>query len=192
MHLTRVVQSVAGVPLLGGCMMIGGLGHTGGRAWMDEPGHTVSGQGATTLQRAEASNNGLTIALSFPTPSRGDTVTIDAQLLMERSQDQRSDGDVWLRIQTPDRRVDRIRMQRDQVSAKETFQAQYCFPGAGVFLVTADGRAGTGSDMRTVSVTTVAEVGSSTHGVRHDWLLPVAALSGLAWIAMMVVMMGSS
>ncbi|NIR42571.1 MAG: hypothetical protein GWN99_01600 [Gemmatimonadetes bacterium] len=190
MNLTRVVLSVAGVPLLGGCMMMGGVGHTGSPDMMSEVDHARGARLPAPVQRAEASSEGLTIALAFPTPSIGDAVAIDAWLLTDSTDHDPEAGDIRLRIETPGGNVDQLRMRRLHSSTTATFQAEYSFSAAGLYLVTAEGRAATRADVRTVSVTARVFVGGDMYGGRHDWLMPAAILGGPAMVAMMALMMG--
>ncbi len=89
--------------------------------------------------------------------------------------------------QTPGGSVDQLRMQRLHASATATFQARYSFAADGLYLVTAEGRAGKGAHVRTVSVTARAVVGQDMHGGGHDWLMPAAVLGGLGMLAMMAI-----
>ena len=159
MQLTRVVLGVAGVPLLSGCLMLGGAGHTGNVHGVAPAVDGGSRELSAPFQRAEASSGSLTLALSFVTPRGGAAVTIDAQLHTDSASDAPTDGDVWLRIQAPGGGVDQFRMQRVQSSAAGTYQAEYRFSTAGLYLVTAEGRTGIGDHVRTVLVTTELEVG---------------------------------
>lgn len=192
MNLTRVVLSVAGIPFLGGCMMMGGVGHTGNPGMMSDAGRAPGGQPPAPVQRAEASGGGLSIALAFPSPSGGEPVAIDAWLLTDSIHRDLTDGEIWLRIETPDGGVDQLRMRRRHSSATATFQAQYGFADAGLYLVTAEGRAGTGADVRTVSVTARTVVGGDMHGGRRGWLVPAAVLGSLGMAALMAFMMVGS
>jgi hypothetical protein len=185
-----VVLSVAGAPLLGGCMMMGGLGHTGSPGMMSEADDGPRGSLIAPVQRAEASSEGLSIALAFPTPSIGDTIAIDAWLLTDSSHHDLAAGDIWLRIETPGGNVDQFRMRRLHSSVTATFQAQYSFAAAGFYLVTADGRAATGADVRTVSVTARVFLGGDMHGRRHDWRMPAAVLGATGMVAMVALMTG--
>lgn len=197
MDPTRSMLTTAWVPLLSGCMMWGGMGHTSGTDGMGEAGHAERGQVPQPLQRAEASSAGVTITLSFPTPSSDAAVVIDAQLVMDSvdadSVDQELiDADVWLRIQTPSGAVDQRRLQQLQSLPPGAYQAQYSFPIAGLYLVTAEARTGTGAAERTVSVTARTQVYDQAHGGQHHWLMPGAILAGLGMVATMALMMGSS
>lgn len=191
MHSARAVLSAAGVPLLGGCMMMGGLGHTAQLGSMDESGHAVTNAVATSPQRAAASTNGLTIEILVPTPIQGAAVTIDARVSADGDDHEVFDGDVWLRIRTPSGTVEQVRMERPYSSTGRTYRAEYRFPAAGLYVVTAEGREGSGSELRTASVTTEVEVGGTPHRGQHGWLMPAAILGGLGMIAMMAVMMGN-
>lgn len=187
---TRVVLSVAGIPLLSGCMMMGGIGHTGGLGGTAGAGHTESAQIGAPLERAEASSGGITIALSFRLPSHGAEVAIDAWLRADSAHHELADADIWLRIRTPSGGVDEIRMER-LGSSGETYQAHYGFPTAGPYHVTAEGRVGTAAAVRTVSVTTRVEVEGESHDGRHDWLMVGGILGGLGMVVLMALMMGS-
>lgn len=190
MDLTRLLLNTAWVPILSGCMMGGGIGHAHGTDWMGEAGYARAGQAPQPVQRAQASSRGLTISLSFPTPTLGDAVAIDAQLLTDGVAHGGIDGDVWLRIQTPGGAVDLLRMQRPQRSPVGAYRAPYGFPIAGAYLVTAEARTGTGSDERTVSVTASVQVDHHAQGGRHLWVRPAAVLGGLGMVATMALMMG--
>lgn len=191
MHSARILLSVAGVPLLAGCMMMGGSGHTAYLGPTHEPGHTVRSVVTTSPLHAAASTNGLVIEIFVPTASQGAAVTIDARVFADGDDHEVIEGAVWLRIQTPNGAVEEIRMQRPQSSTGGTYRAEYRFLLAGLYLVTAVGREGSGSDLRTASVTTEVEVTSTPHGDQHGWLMPAAILGGLGMIAMMAVMMGN-
>jgi hypothetical protein len=184
--------NTAWVSVLSGCMMGGGMGHTSGTDWMGETGYAKDGQRPPPLQRAEASSAGLTIALSFPTPSSNATVPIDARLFADSAELELIDATIWLRIQTPSGEVAELRMQRLDPSSEGAYQARYTFTTAGLYLLTAEGQTGTGADKRAVSVTARAQVnGHGEHG-GHDWNMPAAVLGGVAMVAMMAVMMGGS
>lgn len=168
MQQIRAVLGVAWVPLLTGCMMMGGLGHTSGLLGTGLGGPMETDKTAVLLQHAEASNGGLTIALTIPTPTSGTVVAISALLRSDRRDEEPSDGEIWLRVQTPGGSVDRLRMQSVRSSGAATHRARYGFVTPGVYFVTADARLGTGADVRTVSVTTKAEVSREAHVGRHD------------------------
>ena len=192
MRLTRPVLGVAGVPLLSGCLMLGGMGHTGDGLGVPTAIDGSSTQLPAPLQRAEASSGSLTLALSFATPRSGAAVAIDAQLRADSAPHELTDGNVWLRIHTPGGSVDQFRMQRVYSSTAGTYQAQYRFPTAGLYLVTAEGRTGMGADVRTVLVTAEVEVSRGAQGDRHDWLAPVRILSSLGMVVTMALMMAGS
>lgn len=183
MNLTRVVLGIHWVPLLSGCLM-GGMAHTGGI------GRGEIGPMQGPLQHAEASSGELTIALSFPIPSTATAVPMEARLGTASDRREPTDGEIWLRIQTPGGNVDEIRMQRVDSSAGRTYQAMYSFRNPGSYLVTAEGRKETGTGAQTVSVTTRADVGGESNGGRNDWLIPAAILGGLGTVVTMVVVMG--
>jgi hypothetical protein len=187
MNLEKAVLSVAAVPLLGGWMMMGGIGHTGGPAGMAGAAHMESGPVAAPLERAEATSEGLTISLSFAPSSAGELVAIEARLRADDGSAEPTDGEIRLRIEAPDGSVEEIRMQPVR-SFAGTYGAQYVFPTAGLYLVTAEGRVGTGADVRTVSVTSRAEVGPETRDGRHGWIAP-AIVGGLGMAALMALMM---
>lgn len=186
---TRLL-GVTWVPLLSGCMMLGGAGHTGGWVGLDDA--AVSGQGPAPLRRAEASSGGLTIALSVPAPSGGTAVAIEAWLRPDSAGIDLDGADVRLRIETPGGRVDGLHMQRVDSATPGSYQAFYSFPTTGVYLVTAEGQAGTGAHVRTVAVTARTRVSAHARGGGHDWVTPVAILGGLAMVAAMALMMGGS
>lgn len=94
MNLTRVVLGIHWVPLLSGCLM-GGMAHTGGI------GRGEIGPMQGPLQHAEASSGELTIALSFPIPSTATAVPMEARLGTASDRREPTDGEIWLRIQTP-------------------------------------------------------------------------------------------
>jgi len=189
MYSPRILLSVAGIPLLGGCMMMGGPGHMAHLGSMDQSGHSMRTATATASQHAAATSNGLTIEIFVPTPSQGAAVTIDARVSANGDDHEVIDGDVWLRIQTPSGTIEQVRMQRPYSSTGGTYRAEYRFLTAGLYLVTAEGREGSGSELRTASVTTEVVVTGAQHGGDHDWLMPAAILGGLGMIAMMAVMM---
>jgi hypothetical protein len=167
MQQIRAVIGVAWVPLLSGCMAMGGLGHTSGLLGTGLGGHMESDKKALLLQRAEASNGGLTIGLSFPPPTSGTVVTISALLRSDPGDQEPTEGEIWLRVQTPGGSVDRLRMQSVRSSGAATHRARYGFVTPGLYVVTADARLGTGADVRTVSVTTKVEVSRAEHVDRH-------------------------
>ncbi len=186
----RVVLGAVCVQSLSGCMVMGGIGHMGGGA-ISAPGDMQSRDLSASVQHAEASSGGLTIALSFPSPTGGDgAVPIDAWLITDTDHRDLTDGVVWLLIQTPTGGVDRVDMQLHSSSAG-TYRARYRFTVSGSYLVTAEGRSGTGADMRTVSVTTEATVEGGSGG-RDGWVTPVAVLGGLGMVVMMALMMVNS
>jgi hypothetical protein len=156
MHLPAAVLGIVGVPLLSGCMLMGGWGHTAGLG-ASMAGHTVSRQTVGSLQRSEASSGGITITLSFPTPTIGSVVAISALLRSEGGDREPADGEVWLRVQTPSGIVDQLRMQRPAGIADGTHQTRYSFSTPGLYVVTADARSGTGAEVHAVSVTIEVE-----------------------------------
>lgn len=192
MYRTRMMLGAAWVPLLSGCMMWGGMGHAGGLAWMDGAGYAENGQPPAPLQRAQASTGGLTITLAFPTPGTGVALPIDAWLSLEGAEPQPVGEEVWLRIQAPDGTIHQVRMQRPDASAAGTYRAYYRFPAAGLYLVTAEGRARAGTELQTASVTAGAEISRRAYAGHHDWLLPAAVLGGVGMVAWMAIMMGGS
>lgn len=185
MNLARIVLSVAAVPLLGGCMMMGGIAHTGGPAG---PAHMETGPVAAPLERAEATSGGLTIALSFPPPSSGELIAIEARLRADDAPPKPTDEEVWLRIEAWGGSVEEIRMEPVR-SSSGTYRAQHVFPTAGLYLVTAEARVGPGADVRAVSVTSRAEVSRDARDGRHGWIAP-AVVGGLGMVALMALMMG--
>jgi hypothetical protein len=187
MDLKRAAMGITWVSLLSGCMM-GGMAHPGG---MGGVGPRETGQALGPLQYAEASSGDLTIALSFPTPSSGAMVAMDARLTTASDPHELINGKIWLRIQTPSGSLDELRMQRLHSSAGATYQATYNFRTPGFYLVTAEGSIETDANVRTASVTTRVPVSGEVHADRHDWLMPMAVLGGLGMVVMMVVMMGS-
>ncbi len=192
MHLTRAVLGIAGVPLVSGCMMMGGWGHTAGPASAHKKDHTVSGQTPASPVRSEASNGGLTIMLSLPRPTMDSVATITASLRSDRGDQEPIDGEIWLRVQTPSGSVDQLRMQKEHSLAGGIYQAQYGFPTLGLYAMTADARAGAGTDLRTVSVMIEVEIGDNRPEDGHHWLTPAALGGGLGMLALMAVMMGGS
>ena len=193
MNLARVLLGIVWAPTLSGCMMLGGMGHTGGPGAMPLVGHAESRGMPLPHQRAEASNGGLAIELSIPSPSGTAAVAIDARLNTDNSHHELTDANVWLRIQTPSGRVDKIHMQLRESSSAGTYRAHYAFPAAdGLYLVTAEGRTGTGADLKTASVTVEVEAGGAARGGGHHWRTPAAVLGGLGMVAMMALMMGGS
>lgn len=192
MGLTRLMLNTAWVPFLSGCMTWGGMGHTSGTDWMGGTGSAKNGQLSQPLERAEATSAGLTIALSFPHPSSGAAVAIDARLFTDGTAHEVVEGDIWLRIQTPSGAVDQLRMQRLQPSSEGAYQARYSFATVGLYLVTAEGRTGSGADERAVSVTARTQVNGHAQDGRHHWVMPAVVLGGLGMVAMMALMMGGS
>lgn len=192
MHLTRAALGVVGIPLLSGCMMMGAVGHAGGLTGMGVTGHMESGRPAPLRQRAEATSSGLTIALSFPRPTSGGACTISALLRSDGGAREPTDGEVWLHVQTPGGSVDRLPMERYESSTGWIYQTRYVFLTSGLYVVTADARSSAGKEVRTVSVTTRAEVSARAHSAGHDWLPPAALIGSLGMVAMMVIMMGGS
>src|SRR5512145_1092469 len=186
MGFTRLMLNTAWVPVLSGCMMWGGMGHTSGTDWTGETRYAKNGQ---PLQRAKASSAGLTIALSFATPSGGAAVPIDAQISEDSVGRELTDADIWLRIETPGGAVNELRMEPVQSSRAGAYEAHYSFPVTGLYLVTAEARTGSGSDERTVSVTARAQIYDHAQGGRHQWLVPGAVLGGLGMVATMALMM---
>lgn len=191
MRITNLVLRVVWVPLLSGCMMMGGMGHTGSLSGWDQTGHATNGHAGAPLHRAEASSDGLTIVLSVAAPSGRAPVAIDAWLRADTAGHEITDGEVWLRIQAPDGHVDQLRMQRLDAAPAGAYSAQYGFPTPGRYFVTAVARSGTGADARTVSVTAGVDIGSPAHDGHHGWVMPVAILGGLTMVAMMALMMGN-
>lgn len=74
------VLSVAWIPLLGGCMTMGAMHGMGGT---EAVGHGGSGFMHAGPQHAEARSGDLTPALSFPAPSSGAAVPIEATVTAE-------------------------------------------------------------------------------------------------------------
>lgn len=193
MRLTTKVLGIVWVPLLSACMMVGGAGHTDGWDGPEDAGDAASGHAPAPLRRAEASSGGLTIALSIPAPAGGAALAIEAWLRPDSAGIDLDGADVRLRIETPGGRVDGLHMQRvDWPGPARHYQALYSFPTTGVYLVTAEGRTGTGPEIRMVSVTARADVSGHANGGRHDWVAPVAILGGLGMVAMMALMMSGS
>ena len=191
MGLGRLLLNTGWVPVLSGCMMWGGMGHTSGTDWMGGTGSAKNGQFSQRSVRAEATSAGLTIVLSFPPPSSGAAVAIDARLFADGVAHHVVDGDMWLRVQTPSGAVDQLRMQRLEPWSEGAYQAHYSFATPGLYLVTAEGRTGRGADERAVSVTARAQINGHAQDGRHQWLAP-AVLGGLGMVATMVLMMGGS
>lgn len=188
MTLSRAVLGIAGIPLLGGCMA-GGWGHTGVPAGTYVSGHMGPGWTVPSSQRAEGTGDGLSIVLLIPAPTAGTVGTIAVQLRSGPGDPEPADAEIRLRIEGPVGSVDDLPMQRERSSGAWTYQAQYGFAVPGRYVVTAEARFGAGTDVRTVSVTTGAEVGAARE-YRHDWSVPVF-VGGLGMVAMMVFMMAS-
>lgn len=183
MKRTTGMLGIVGVPLLSGCMTMSGMAGAGGM------GHGW-GEGDAGCQQAKARNGDLTLTLSFPVQARGGAAPIDARVAIEDGRGQLTDPEVWLRVRTPGGSVERIRMEPVEPAPAGAFRTRYDFRSSGRYLVTADGRAGTGDAARTVSVTSEAAVGGPHRAGRHDWLGPAAVLSGLAMTVLMFAMMG--
>lgn len=186
----RRVLGAAWAPLLSGCMMMGGMSHMGGSA-IAAPGDMESRDSSARLQHAEASSGDLTIVLSFAEPIVSDgPVPIDVRLGRDGPRGDANDDVVWLLIETPDGRVDEVPMQRLHTSSAATYRALYTFTAPGLYLITAEGRTGTGADMTAVSVTAQAEV-VRRPGDRHGWITPLAVLGGLGMVVSMTLMTAS-
>lgn len=186
----RGVLGAAWVPLLSGCMMMGGIGHTTGGA-ISAPGDMHGRDVSAQLQHAEARSGDVAIHLSFANPvAGGGAVPIDAWLSGDGDRLDMADSVVWLQVQMPGGGVDRVRMERLHSSSAGPYRALYHFTTPGLYQVTAEGRMGAGADVRTVSVTTEAEV-EAWPGGRHGWVMPVAVLGGLGMVVLMTLMMAS-
>ena len=187
MRLIEAGLGVAAVPLLSGCMMMAGWGHT---AALDThaTGHMVSAQRVVWSQRAEASSDGLTVTLFVPV-SESAVVIISAGLRSEHDDQGPADGEIWLRIRTPDGTVDRFRMQEPRSPGDGMYRARYAFVASGTYVVTADARSGTGEAARTVSVTAEVVAGDDPWHDQHHWLTPAAFVGGVGILALMAVMM---
>lgn len=185
MRLTRVALRVAGVPLLSGCMMLGGMGHTGAVLGIPRPVEEDIGWLTVPFQHAEASSAGLTLSLSIAEARSAATVAIGASLRADGAPGGVADGEVRLRIQPPGGTVDLIPMRRGSPAAAGTYHAEYRFPTSGFYLLTAEGRMATEGGVRTVLVTAEIEVGRGARGTRQDWVLPVGILSSLGMVTMM-------
>lgn len=190
MHKIRVLLGFACIPILSGCMMMGGMGSTTGMGGVGDAGVVHSGQIHTPLRQTKASNGVLTIALSFPAPSDGAAVPINARLHTESDHNELTDAYVGLRIRTPRGSIDEIRMHPLDSSTAETHQAQYSFRDAGVYVVTAEARVGRGDDARTVSASIETEVAREAHSGQGNWLTPAALVGGLSMVVIMVLTMG--
>jgi len=191
MRVTSTALSVAGAMLLGGSVALGGMGHGGNLG--AHAGHEGARLVPVPLHRAEASSSGLTIALSYPRPSSGVAVAIDARLRGDGTPHELNDATVWLRIEAPDGSVEELPMPPLSASATGTHRVQYVFPSAGVHLLTAEGQVGMGAAARTVSVTTATDVGREASAIDHrHWHAPAALLGGLGMVAMMALMMAGS
>jgi hypothetical protein len=190
MTLARAVFGVAGIPLLGGCMMAGAWGHAGGPAGPSSDEHMAARWTAAASQGAEATADGLTIVLSIPAPTAGRLVTIGAHLRSDDSDQAPADAEIRLRVVGPGGSADDLPMRRDRSSEAGTHQAQYRFSVPGRHVVTAEARSGAGEDVRTASVTADAEVAAAPV-YRHHWSLPAAIIGSLAMVAMMAFMMAS-
>lgn len=188
MNKTTAVLGAAGVLLLGGCMMMGGLGHAHGLAGMQVTRHLETGRTTGLQERAEASSGDFTITLSFPAPTRGSTRTISALLRSDRGDRESTDEAVLLRIQTPGGSVDELPMQGYPSPGGRIYQTQYRFETSGLYVLTADARARAGEDMPTVSVTIRAAVGTEADSHWHGGRRLQPSFAGLG----MVVMMGGS
>ena len=182
MDLGKLASGIAWLPLLGGCIGMVPGGHPGGTAAV---GYGPHGSVAAPVQ-AEASNGGVTIALSLPELSAGAVADIDVRLVEESSERDTADPEVRLRIRTPQGSVDEIVMGRIHSFSGGTYHARYVFRSPGPHLVTAEAWWGT-ADVPAVSVTAEADVVG--YRDRHHWLMPVAIVGGLAMFTMMVVMM---
>lgn len=188
MRLTKTGLGIAAVPLLSGCMMMGGWGHTA--AFGAHPtGHMVSGERIVSSQRAEASSDGLTITLSVAAPAGRAVVTMSAWLRSDDGEEEPAESEIWLRIRAPDGVVDRLRMLEPRFPGDRTYRAEYALATSGTYVVTADARSGTGAEARTVSVTTEMVAGDDPRYDQHRWLTPVAFVGGVGMLALMAVMM---
>jgi len=186
MRMTRAGLGVAAVPLLSGCMMMGGWGHTAA-VGVHPTGHMVSGERIVSSRRAEASSDGLTITLSVAAPTGGAPVTIGAWLRSDDDDGAPTDSEIRLRIRSPDGTVDRFRMHEPRSPGDGAYRAEYTLATSGTYVVTADARSGTGSDARTVSVTTDVVAGDDPWHDQHHCLMPV--VGGVGMLALMAVMM---
>lgn len=187
MHRMSVVLGIAWVPVLGGCMMMGGMHGVGAMGGDVDLGN---GPVSTELRYAEAVSGDLSIALSFPSPTGDAPVPIGARLRTERDGRDLTDAHVRLWIRAPGGRIDQVDMRHARSSVAGIFEARYGFRAVGRYLLTAEGRTGTEGDIREVSVTAEAEVGPAADRGRPMWLMPGAFLGGLGMVALMAVMMG--
>lgn len=192
MKQTTRMLSLAWVLLLGGCMMLGGTGHTGGWVGLDDYGYGSSTPGGAPSERAQASSAGLTLVLSVSTPNGAGPMAIDAWLRPDRADSDLGDADVWLRIENPRGGVDRLLMQRVDSLGSVWHRALYRSVTTGVHLVTAEAQTGTGADARTVAVTATVDVSGHPHHGGHNWVAPVAILGGVGMLAMMALMMSGT
>lgn len=181
------LMPIVWAPFLGACMM-GGVAHT---SRMGGPGSVGTHETGSSLQYAEASSGGVTIALSFPTPTIVGVVGMEARLTGVDGPETAIDGEVWLRVRTPGGGVDELPMRSLHSAAGVTYRAVYDFRTPGSYLVTADGWTGEEERANAASVTTRVDVGEESRWDRHDWLMPMAVLGGIGMLAMMAVMMSN-
>ena len=181
MNLRKMAPGIVWLPLLGGCMGMAPGGHAGAGAAVGYGPHR-----SAAPVHAEASNGEVMIALSLREPIAGPVVDIDVRLVAESSELDAAAPEVRLRIRTPQGGMDEIVMDRVHSSAGGTHHARYVFRSPGPHLVTAEAWSATG-DVPAVSVTAEADVVG--YRDRHDWLMPVAIVGGLAMLTMIVVMM---
>jgi len=192
MSIRISVLGAASVSLLSGCMMAGAAWHGGGGHAMGPMAPPGSRTVTEVTRTAEARSGGLTLGLSFATPEWGDAALIDAALSEAGVGREPTSGEVRLSIRTPGGRVDQLDMEPLGLSPGVTHRTRYRFADVGLYQVTAEGRVGSGADVRAVSVTAETEVGGQMRSHDVDWVAPAAVLGGLGMVAMMVLMMGGS
>lgn len=169
--------------LVSGCMTTGALHHSGAAP------DVADGQG---WHRVEAHSGGLAIEMVFPSPGGRAVVPVEARLWAEAEGRELTDGEVWLRVQTPTGRVDRVRMRNVPSRDGDWYEAQYGFRTTGSYMLSADASVSTGESVHEVSVTTRLQVDEELHGgYGHGWVMPLAVLGGVAMLTMMAVMMSS-
>jgi hypothetical protein len=190
MQSIRAVLGVASIPLLSGCMGMGGWGHAGGSMGTVAPHHPAGGLTTVSVERAEASGDGLALALSFPTPTTGAVMTVSALLRWYDGDREPVNGEILLSIRTPAGSVDQLRMEKVQTVAAGAYEARYAFAESGRYVLTANAGWGTEVNARSVSVTTTADVGDDVYGHRHDRWVPAEVVGGIGMVALMVLMMG--
>jgi len=87
-----------------------------------------------------------------------------------------------------DGRVDQLAMRPIDSPTTGTYRGQYSFNSPGLYTVTADGRTGAGSAIRTVSVSIDTGVDAGAHAVRSDGAPRGAVLAGIGMAVVMAIM----